>query len=112
MVKHRLVVARPVLVVPHSGDMAENTARADWAGVGLRLPWRLLTPSSLRLAVTRALGDASLSERARELAAWAARHDGSARAADLVETMAYDPAGRKQSVSRPAPPGHHDQSAG
>ena len=27
------------------GDMGENAARADWAGVGVRLPWRLLTPA-------------------------------------------------------------------
>ena len=32
----------PILAVPHVGDMAENAARADWAGVGVRLPWRLL----------------------------------------------------------------------
>ena len=34
-----------VLAVPHAGDMAENAARADWAGVGVRLPWPLLTPA-------------------------------------------------------------------
>ena len=45
----------PVLAVPHVGDMAENAARADWAGVGVRLPWRLLSPGTLRLAVRRAL---------------------------------------------------------
>ena len=47
----------PVLAVPHVGDMAENAARADWAGVGVRLPWRLLGPASLRLAVRRALSE-------------------------------------------------------
>ena len=40
----------PVLAVPHSGDMGENAARIDWAGVGVRLPWRLLSPATLRLA--------------------------------------------------------------
>ena len=35
--------------------MGENAARADWAGVGVRLPWRFLTPATLRLAVRRAL---------------------------------------------------------
>ena len=75
----------PVLAVPHVGDMAENAARADWAGVGVRLPWRLLTPGALRLAVRRALSRASVAARARELAGWAAAHDGAARAADLVE---------------------------
>lgn len=78
----------PVLAVPHSGDMAENAARADWAGVGLRLPWRLLGPRTLRLAVRRALEEDRLAERARELAAWSASHDGAARAAELVEELA------------------------
>jgi MGT family glycosyltransferase len=78
----------PVLVVPHSGDMAENAARADWAGVGVRLPWRLLDPRTLRLAVRRALSDPSLAERAGSLADWAARHEGATRAAELVEGLA------------------------
>ena len=78
----------PVLAVPHVGDMAENAARADWAGAGVRLPWRLLTPGTLRLAVQRALSRASVAARARELAAWAADHDGAARAAELVEALA------------------------
>jgi UDP:flavonoid glycosyltransferase YjiC (YdhE family) len=78
----------PVLAVPHVGDMAENAARADWARVGVRLPWRLLTPRALALAVTRALSDPFLSVRARELAGWAAAHDGARRAADLVEALA------------------------
>ena len=47
----------PILAVPHVGDMAENAARADWAGVGVRLPWRLLGAASLRLAVRRALSE-------------------------------------------------------
>ena len=83
----------PVVAVPHSGDMAENAARADWAGVGVRLPWRLLTPATLRLAVRRALADTRLAERANGLGAWAAAHDGAARAADLVERLALSPAG-------------------
>jgi UDP:flavonoid glycosyltransferase YjiC (YdhE family) len=82
-----LASGAPVLTVPHSGDMAENAARADWAGVGLRLPWRLLGPGALRLAVRRALSDAGLAARARDLAAWAATHDGAEYAADLVEQL-------------------------
>jgi MGT family glycosyltransferase len=90
----------PVLAVPHRGDMAENAARADWAGVGVRLPWRFLTPATLRLAVSRALSapGASLAARARELAAWASRHDGASRAAHLVEQLAL---GGAQSSRRP-----------
>jgi MGT family glycosyltransferase len=78
----------PVVAVPHAGDMGENAARADWAGVAVRLPWRFLTPATLRLAMRRALADARLSQRARELAAWSASHDGPARAAELVEGLA------------------------
>ncbi|MBV9915972.1 MAG: glycosyl transferase [Solirubrobacterales bacterium] len=77
-----------VLAVPHSGDMAENAARIDWAGVGVRLPWRLLSPTTLRLAVRRALSDDSLRARAGALAAWAAAHDGPGHAAELVEQLA------------------------
>lgn len=91
-----LACGRPVVAVPHSGDMAENAARADWAGVGVRLPWRLLGPSTLRLALRRALGDPSLARRAGELAAWAAAHDGADRAADLVEELALQSSRRRR----------------
>jgi UDP:flavonoid glycosyltransferase YjiC (YdhE family) len=88
-----LASAAPVLAVPHAGDMAENAARADWAGVGVRLPWRLLSPAALRLAVRRALSDSTLTARARELADWAAANDGGERGADLVEELAQRKAG-------------------
>jgi UDP:flavonoid glycosyltransferase YjiC (YdhE family) len=78
----------PVVCVPHAGDMAENAARADWAGVGVRLPWRLLSPRTLRLAVQRALARRSLRDRARQLAAWAAVNEGASRAAELIEQLA------------------------
>lgn len=85
----------PMVAVPHSGDMGENAARIDWARVGVRLPWRLLTPTTLRLAVRRALADQRLAARAAELAAWAAANDGASRAAELIEKLA---------VSRPGEP--------
>jgi UDP:flavonoid glycosyltransferase YjiC (YdhE family) len=78
----------PVLTIPHSGDMAENAARVDWAGVGARLPWRLVSPLGVRLAVRRLLGDAAIRARVGDLAAWATRHDGATRAAQLVEELA------------------------
>lgn len=78
----------PVLAVPHSGDMGENAARIDWARVGVRLPWRLLSPAGLRLAAMRALGEPTFAIRARELADWSAAHDGAERAAMLVERLA------------------------
>jgi UDP:flavonoid glycosyltransferase YjiC (YdhE family) len=85
-----LASGRPVLAVPHAGDMAENAARADWAGVGLRLPWRFATPAGVRLAVRRALAKDSLALRSRELAAWAGANDGATRAAQLLEELALN----------------------
>jgi MGT family glycosyltransferase len=78
----------PVLAVPHSGDMGENAARIDWAGLGVRLPWRFLSPATLRLAMRRVLDDPSFAKRARALSAWAGTHDGATRAAELVENLA------------------------
>ncbi len=83
-----LASGAPVLTVPHSGDMAENAARAQWAGVGVRLPWRFLGPRSLRLAVRRALAEPSLAERAGELSGWSRDHRAAPRAAELVEELA------------------------
>ena len=77
-----------VLAVPHAGDMAENAARADWAGVGVRLPWPLLSPRTLRLAARRALAGDSVRAAARRLATGADAGAGAARAADLVEALA------------------------
>jgi len=77
-----------VVVVPAAGDMNENAARIDWAGVGVRLPRRMVGARGLRLAVGRALARPSLRVRARELQAWAAANDGPARAAELVEALA------------------------
>jgi UDP:flavonoid glycosyltransferase YjiC (YdhE family) len=77
-----------VVAVPHVGDMAENAARVDWAGAGVRLPWPLLSPLTLRLAVRRALGQPELGRRAAQLGAWVSSHPGPARAAELVEQLA------------------------
>jgi UDP:flavonoid glycosyltransferase YjiC (YdhE family) len=77
-----------VVVVPAGGDMNENGARVDWAGVGVRLPRRLVGARGLALAVGRALARPALLERSGQLASWAAAHDGAARAAELVEGLA------------------------
>ncbi len=79
-----------VVACPVAGDMGENAARLDWAGAGVRLPWRLLTPATVRLAVQRALAEPALTRRAGELAAWSAANDAAARAADLVERLARE----------------------
>jgi UDP:flavonoid glycosyltransferase YjiC (YdhE family) len=77
-----------VVACPATGDMSENAARVDWAGAGVRVPRRFASPRVLRLAVERALDDASITARARELAAWAAVHDSGEAAAVLVERLA------------------------
>jgi UDP:flavonoid glycosyltransferase YjiC (YdhE family) len=86
-VARALAAGVPVLCSPHVGDMAENSARVAWAGVGLMLPWRLLSPASLRLAARRILGDVSFSGRAHELAAWSAANPGPEAGARLVEDL-------------------------
>lgn len=78
----------PVVACPSAGDMNENAARVAWAGVGVRLPRRLVTARGLRLAVQRALADPALRVRAGELAAWAAERDPAERAAELIEDLA------------------------
>lgn len=83
-----LAAGAAVVCVPASGDMAENGARAQWAGVGLNLPRRFLSPATLRWAVQATLEQPRFAERARQLAAWAAAHDGAAGAAALVERFA------------------------
>ena len=77
-----------VVACPAAGDMNENAARLDWAGAGVRLPRRFVSPRSVRLAVTRALGEPAIRERAREIAGWATTHDPGANAAELVERLA------------------------
>jgi len=78
----------PVVACPAIGDMNENAARLDWAGAGVRVPRRFLSPRVLRLAVERALGEPAIARRARELGEWAQTHDAGTRAAMLVERLA------------------------
>ena len=77
-----------VVVAPAAGDMNENAARVDWAGAGVRIPRRFVSPRSVRLAVERALGEPEIRASARELAGWLALSDPAARAAELVEGLA------------------------
>jgi UDP:flavonoid glycosyltransferase YjiC (YdhE family) len=87
-VARALGAGAPVLCCPAVGDMAENGARAAWAGAGLMVPWRLTRPTAVRAAVRWMLGDGSFRVRAREIAAWAWEHDGAERGAELVEELA------------------------
>jgi UDP:flavonoid glycosyltransferase YjiC (YdhE family) len=80
-----LVSGCPVVICPAGGDMAENGARVDRLGLGVRLPRRYGTPRGIRLAVGRALARPGLRRRAAMVARWAADHDGAATAADELE---------------------------
>jgi UDP:flavonoid glycosyltransferase YjiC (YdhE family) len=72
-----------VVACPAGGDMNENAARVDWAGLGVRLPARWLGARTLRLAVRRALRP---EVRARVAALEAP--DGALRACEELETWA------------------------
>jgi UDP:flavonoid glycosyltransferase YjiC (YdhE family) len=77
-----------VVAVPEVGDMNENAARLDWAGAGVRVPHRFVSPRPIRLAVERALSVPSIRTRARALSAWFEDHDSGDEAARLVERLA------------------------
>jgi UDP:flavonoid glycosyltransferase YjiC (YdhE family) len=83
-----LATGAAVVTVPASGDMGENGVRAQWAGAGLNLPARFLSPATLRWAVQSVIERPELSARARELSEWAAKNDGAVNAAVLVERLA------------------------
>ena len=88
-----------VVAVPAAGDMNENAARVAWAGVGVRIPRRLVGPRAIRLAVGRALEDPALRAGARDVARWLEDHDPGARAVELLEGFAA----RSSSLSHLSP---------
>jgi UDP:flavonoid glycosyltransferase YjiC (YdhE family) len=80
----------PVVGAPAAGDMAENASRVAWAGCGVSLPRRMVTPRGIRLAVRKLLGEPRLARRAGELAAWSEANDGGTTAAAALERFAAD----------------------
>jgi UDP:flavonoid glycosyltransferase YjiC (YdhE family) len=78
----------PVVACPAAGDMNENAARVSWAGAGVALPRRFITPRGVRLALRRLLGSHSFARRAADLRDWAVANDGAATAAASVEALA------------------------
>lgn len=82
-----LVSGCPVVACPAGGDMAENAARAEWAGLGVRVPSRLLGPRTLRVAVRRVLADQAMRRRCASVAAWAGTHDAAGAAARELEEL-------------------------
>ena len=105
--RHRpraLACGVPVLICPAGGDMAENAARVDWAGVGVRLAPRFGTPSGRPPRRPQALSNPSLRTRARELRPLVGRTPGPTTAAAEVGP-GRPPSPRLGAVgaSRPAP---------
>ena len=92
-VARALASGAPVVACPAAGDMAENASRVAWAGAGISLPRRFVTPRGIRLAVRELLAGEGYARRARELSDWAERHDGAAVAADVVERFAAERGG-------------------
>jgi UDP:flavonoid glycosyltransferase YjiC (YdhE family) len=90
-VARALASGAPVVGCPAAGDMAENAARVAWAGAGVALPRRFVTPRGVRLAVRRVLSEPSYADRAGELGQWAQRHDGATIAAEAVERFISAP---------------------
>jgi UDP:flavonoid glycosyltransferase YjiC (YdhE family) len=77
-----------VVACPVAGDMNENAARVDWAGVGVRVPRRFVSPLGVRLAVLRALDDRGLRDRAEAFGRSGVAEAAGERAAVLVEGLA------------------------
>ncbi|MBI5309798.1 MAG: glycosyltransferase [Actinobacteria bacterium] len=75
------------VVIPASGDQFENGARLRWAGVGVSVPSRFLSRRTIAAAVEKVLRHPEMTERARQLAAWAADNNGAERAADEIEAF-------------------------
>ena len=95
-VARALACGVPVAGCPAAGDMAENAARVAWAGCGVSLPRRLVTPRGIRLAVRKLLDDPERARVAERIGRWAARHDGSAIAADALEDLAAGAGERRE----------------
>jgi MGT family glycosyltransferase len=77
----------PMVVVPTSWDKPDNARRVTFAGAGVRLAPRRLSPQSLRAAVHEVLDRPSYAAAAAGLAAKLAVAPGAAGAAQLLEGM-------------------------
>lgn len=84
----RILTAGSVPVIcPYSGDQLENAARLRWSKTGVSLPPPFLRPSTIALAVEKALSTPALRRHAAHLRDWSARNHGPTRAAMLLEEL-------------------------
>ncbi|WP_322778115.1 glycosyltransferase [Frankia sp. Cas4] len=89
-----LAHAVPLVVAGASEEKADVAARVRWAGVGIALGRRTLTPQRIRRAVGAVLADTRYRQAAARLREEYLGHDGPRRAAELIEGLigTYDPA--------------------
>ena len=75
----------PLVLVPQAADQFDNAARAEAAGAAVVLRPGEVSAESVRAAVERALGDTSVAEAARKIAAEIAEMATADEAASAVE---------------------------
>ncbi|MFI5055745.1 MAG: glycosyltransferase [Actinomycetota bacterium] len=78
----------PMIGLPLFWDQYDNAQRLDETGFGVRLPTYDWEPAQLTGAVDRLLGDESLAERMRRIAADVRADPGPVRGAGLIEQVA------------------------
>jgi UDP:flavonoid glycosyltransferase YjiC (YdhE family) len=76
----------PLVIAGSAIDKPDSARRVAWAGAGIDLRTGRPTPSQVRDAVARVLGDPAYRRRARELGASMLAAGGTARSVDLIET--------------------------
>ncbi|GHG47127.1 glycosyl transferase [Sinomonas cellulolyticus] len=76
----------PLVIAGSAIDKPDIARRVAWAGAGIDLGTGRPTPSQVRDAVARVLGDPAYRRRARELGVSMRAAGGTARSVDLIET--------------------------
>lgn len=109
VVTEALAQGKPMLVAPTGGTRADNAARVEFLGAGLRVDPRRATRYSLRGQVERLLGESACRARAMDLSRSLACTDGPSVAAGLIERLVRTgapvrrPAGCTASLFRDSP---------
>jgi UDP:flavonoid glycosyltransferase YjiC (YdhE family) len=78
----------PIVQAGTTEEKAENGARVQWSGVGLRLGATRPSPRSVRTAVRRVLREPGFAAAAARVQAELAAHDAAEESADLLEELA------------------------
>ncbi|MBB5789529.1 glycosyltransferase [Jiangella mangrovi] len=78
----------PIVQAGTTEEKAENAARIQWSGVGLRLGKTHPAPSKVRAAVRRVLDEPSFRTAARRVQAEMSAHDAAVESAELLERLA------------------------